>query len=377
METSLESKAYKFVPLTSTINRSSCNNYLGENYKNLYSGKFVLSIKCLTPIHIGQGTVHVDSKGIIKEFMRKNEKIVIPGSSLKGMLRSIYEAASLSCSPKLPNDCKALANALPNQKKYVCNDINCLCPTCSVFGFVNGEKSKKSKLRFSEFKLSNQNKESVELIAIHALKSPFTDYPIKFNDYNRPRCFEKNTKDYGNERLYYADLLPTEEAYDNLTKSEYYNLINGNQDRNLKFRGRKFYLHNVNYQEKAKYSSIRFETVKKDSIFKGELFFEGLTEEEMSILAYILSFGTDDNFKYKIGYGKPAYFGSVEINIDEIKKSPYSKNIIDKDALTILANNYKEQASDELKNILNKISYILSDLKLGPKWLEVGGNKVY
>ena len=387
METSLGSKPYKFVPLTNTIERNSCNNYLGENYNNLYSGKFKISIKCLTPVHIGQGTVHIgqgtvhiDKIGVINDFMRKNGEIVIPGSSFKGMLRSIYEAASLSCSPKLPNNCKKLKNALPNNDLNMCSDINNLCPTCSVFGFVNGSNAKKSKLRFSEFTLINGNNDSLELKKIPPLQSPFKDYP-KFNPINMPNCFNSKTKNYGNERLYYADLLNNEEEYNNLTKDKYLKLISGNNNRTLKFRGRKFYLHNVQHQEEGN-NSIRFETVKKGSIFKGELFFDGLTEREMSILAYVLSFGTNDNFKYKIGYGKPAYFGSIEINVDEISTKLYpenniDKNNIDKNKLTLLADNYKNNASEDLKVSLNKLSCILSNLELGKSWPNVNGHKVY
>lgn len=366
METLLGQKPYKFIPLNKNIVRDGAKN------QNLYSGKFEISIKTLTPIHIGQGTVHIEEGKVIHDFMRKNGEIVIPGSSFKGMIRSIFEAASESCSPSLPNNNKDLEKGLPNETIDICSKIDNLCPTCSVFGIVNSAQCKKSKLRFSEFVLVDSAKDKIKNYSLPRMESPFKDYP-KINNMHSFR----NKKGYGNERLYYADLLENEEDYDNFDKDTYYRMIQNNEHRSIKFRGRKFYLHNINNQEQSKNDSEKFEMVEKDNIFKGQLIFEGLTRYEMSILAYILSFGTNDDFKYKIGYGKPAYFGSIKINVDSIHKYHLCTQEISEEILTNLADEYFSNASDNLKEILEKLKLILSNLTLGNSWPVTGGIKSY
>lgn len=379
METMLGKKPYKFVPFNKEISRTKPISHNGVDNKKAYSGKLKITIETFTPIHIGQGSYSFDKAGVIVNFIRRNNRITIPGSSFKGMLRSVYEVFSESCTPALPNNCKELQNAFPNHHQDMCDDTNNLCPTCSVFGMVNGHNSYKSKLRFGDFTLEDDEKTSIQFIKMPALKAPFTTYP-EFDDNNRPHCFTPKTTGYGNERLYYADLLDSEEAYDNFKKADYFSMINGNTQRNIKFRGRKFYLHNDDETKQMRNNdknAKRYEMVSVGKKFTGEIIFQDLSQKELAILALSLSLADEDNFKYKIGYGKPAYYGSIKITIDNVINSRYNKDSISLQSLKEFANDYKNNASENLKISIEKLSKILTNTKLGPEWTAIDGNRCY
>ena len=379
METMLGKKPYKFVPFNKEISRTKPISHNGVDNKKAYSGKLKITIETFTPIHIGQGSYSFDKAGVIVNFIRRNNRITIPGSSFKGMLRSVYETFSESCTPALPNKCKELENAFPNHHIDMCDDKNNLCPTCSVFGMVNGHNSYKSKLRFGDFTLEDDEKTSIQFIKMPALKAPFTTYP-EFDDNNRPHCFTPKTTGYGNERLYYADLLDSEEAYDNFKKADYFSMINGNTQRNIKFRGRKFYLHNDDETKQMRNNdknAKRYEMVSVGKKFTGEIIFQDLSQKELAILALSLSLADEDNFKYKIGYGKPAYYGSIKITIDNVINSRYNKDSISLQSLKEFANDYKNNASENLKISIEKLSKILTNTKLGPEWTAIDGNRCY
>lgn len=378
METSLGNKPYKFIPLTSKIDRKALIKHNEGKIENLYSGKMFIKIKTLTPIHISQGDTRIKSEKIINNFMRRNNQIVIPGSSFKGMIRSIFETISNSCTPKLPNDFSALEEALPKKREDICQNEN-LCPSCSVFGTINNI-SYRGKIRIGEFKLISDEKKSLDYVSIPVLQTPFRDYPEDIDLLQKNIKKEVNSKkleirksktcNFGNERLYYADFFEDEDEYNNFTKDEYYNKIaEFGENRTLKFRGRKYYLHNIESIE-GKNSYEKYEVVKKDCEFEGYLIFENLTEKELSILS--LALGITENFSYKIGYGKPAYFGSISIKVESVKDRNirYSnrKNILTIDYLEKLANDYKNFSDEEISNIINKLREILSNKKLGVLW---------
>ncbi len=379
METMLGKKPYKFVPFNKEISRTNSIRHDGVDNKKTYSGKFKITIETITPIHIGQGSYSFDKAGVIVNFIRRNNRITIPGSSFKGMLRSVYEAFSESCTPALPNKCKELENAFPNHHIDICDDTNNLCPTCSVFGMVSKKESYKSKLRFGDFTLEDDEKTSIQFIKMPALKAPFTTYP-EFDDNNRPHCFTPKTTGYGNERLYYADLLDSEEAYDNFKKADYFSMINGNTQRNIKFRGRKFYLHNDDETKQMRNNdknAKRYEMVSVGKKFTGEVIFHDLSKKELAILSLSLSLANNDDFKYKIGYGKPAYYGSIKITIDDVINSRYNIDSISLQLLREFANDYKNNASKNLKISIEKLSKILTNTKLGPEWTAIDGNRCY
>lgn len=67
---------------------------------------------------------------LIKVALTKEDKLIIPGSSFKGVVRSIYEAITASCI------CKTKSRTIPANYKE-CKKKDQLCPACRVFGAMD------------------------------------------------------------------------------------------------------------------------------------------------------------------------------------------------------------------------------------------------
>lgn len=108
-------------------------------------GKIILSgkIKAKTGLHIGGATTGIDIGGVGKSVIKDPEgKPYIPGSSLKGKMRSLLEKDS-----GLAVDEKRVWIIRPKNEHgdngisiHICNDA--ICPICNIFGRMNGKFSK-------------------------------------------------------------------------------------------------------------------------------------------------------------------------------------------------------------------------------------------
>jgi hypothetical protein len=70
-------------------------------------------------------------------------------------------------------------------------------------------------------------------------------------------------------------------------------------------RGRKFYFHGAHVQP----GEVRVQAVRVGGLFTGRLYFEDLSPPEAGMLFFAA--GLDGSFAWKLGYGKPAYMGSI------------------------------------------------------------------
>jgi len=107
-------------------------------------GKIVIKgkIEAKTGLSIGGSTVGLDIGGVDNPVIKDAEgKPYIPGSSLKGKMRSLLEKEL-----GLATDDKRVWIVKPNKKGekgisiHLCNDEN--CPVCNIFGRTNGEFNK-------------------------------------------------------------------------------------------------------------------------------------------------------------------------------------------------------------------------------------------
>lgn len=85
-----------------------------DSFKRL-TGHMRLFLKAVKPLFVGSGEYEFDNQCIYLPFTRRAGKLIIPGSSLKGFIRSYTEALSPSC---FGGECQE----------------GRLCPCCGIFG---------------------------------------------------------------------------------------------------------------------------------------------------------------------------------------------------------------------------------------------------
>ena len=240
------SKPYEFVPFL------KCEPY--ESGDSFCEGIIPITIRTLTPMHIFSGRHSIDeNKNIFKSFIRINDKIVIPGTSLKGVIRSIAEAVSYSCySATKEINVRNLPTKTYHDKKEK-------CITCDMFGSLGF----KSKIQF------NDCYPVEETIQTEILGMPSSDGP------------QPNSQHYFNKEG--------------------------------KYKGRKFYKHGILGIQQKGY--ILHECVLENAEFQGEIRFKGLTEEQVRLLCF--SLGLSGDIQPKIGYGKGYFYGSISIESEE------------------------------------------------------------
>ncbi len=261
----LAGKPYGFVPIAPQVVRTIVPGH-NELRRDRYHGVIELQIEALQPVHIGTGEYRVGETGmIVAGFHRSADTLVIPGSSLKGCIRAISEAASASCSPSLTNGRRP--SELPQANQRPCNGGTSgreVCSACGLFGFMESTTRYKGRVSFGDFP-------AVE--------------PV------RP------------DHLNLAQLQGPHPGIDAIYRDPDSGLL----------RGRKFYYHGRGVDSVAKRGRQVYEVVPKGTRFTGELRFQNLTRPELSLLCFAM--GLDGTFAPKIGYGKPAYLGSIKLSV--------------------------------------------------------------
>ncbi|MFZ5590883.1 MAG: RAMP superfamily CRISPR-associated protein, partial [Bacillota bacterium] len=362
-------------------------------------------ITCLTPVHIFSGLYSQHNQhGLYKVFARRGERPVIPGSSVKGVVRSVAEAVSKSCAPRLPYNNNWLRGCLPEGNRQRCDehggqqavDRMELCPACRLFGHSSGQQGRRGQVAFGDFHLVGDPARQLHIITLPALNEPFRNYPAKnksSNDRNAPpgpRYYPDNA-DTGNERLYYCRLC--DEDCLSCSKSAFWQRLSSYPGREVLhrqrlFRGRKFYYHSTVLEVDGRNPAARekHEVAKEGSVFQGQVVFCNLTREELSLLAF--SLGLDGSFCLKIGYGKPAYLGSVQVKLLAVENllrrygvpAPDQPPWNTSEAIQELARQYGQSSDETIARAVQQLRHIL-DWKnpRGPAWrkIEAGRMKIY
>lgn len=237
------------------------------------------------PLFIANGEEKPTSEEHKKlEFFTSEGKPAIPGSSLKGMTRSVAEAVADSCMVLCSGSYrhsrikdKNTEFQIPRTLKS-CTSIDHLCITCRMFGMMqqNDPKSKlksqklslfKGKASFSDGKLLNNDFELMPWQIVPELSSPKPQH--------RP--------------FYESD---------------------------HRVRGRKFYYHQASLSNFKTKRNVSIQPI-QNAIFGFEVNFQNLTDEEFELLLYSLVL--EPGMRHKIGMGKPLGLGSVRIGVEEVE----------------------------------------------------------
>lgn len=255
-------KPYSFVPFSGKKTRQTVPGHDHLAFKKHYTGRLTYRLKTLTPIFVGDGSyalgkdANFPQEKVIRPFYRVAGRPTIPGSSLKGVARSITEAISPSCITitrvslgKLPKGVDLAGSYRSN-----CKPTHA-CPACSIFGRM----SQLGKARFGDAHLLGQSK--LQLFRLSPLYAP--------QAFKAPPAY---------------------------------------LDKSNKFEGLKFYYHS---QPAEAERQPPVEVIPAKRVVQGQVDFENLTPAELGLLFFAL--GMDGTIALKLGGGKPLGLGSLQV----------------------------------------------------------------
>lgn len=124
------------------------------------TGRLELTIEALTPVHVASGVIKLTEdphRLLARDIVRVGGQPVLPGSSVKGCIRSIAEAISHSCVRLRRDDLR--------DDLAPCTRKNELCIACQIFGSFGYL----APLRFGDFK---QTSGDVALVGVPLFHQP-------------------------------------------------------------------------------------------------------------------------------------------------------------------------------------------------------------
>jgi CRISPR/Cas system CSM-associated protein Csm3 (group 7 of RAMP superfamily) len=264
---------YGFVRLGPAAQRAAATRH--NQFQGL-SGRLHCCLTALTHLFVPKTQETIKGKHQELALMRSADgRPLLPGSSLKGVIRSVAEAISGSCLT-LPlgkgseieyRGRPPVAYRIPRGFEH-CRDADHLCPACRIFGSLSGGNPFLGKIGLGD--AVGLEPFEVEKMTIEALMEP------------KPR-----------HRVWYED--PQQQGF---------------------LRGRKFYYHRPlgprRTPVKNEYNKT-IEAVKPGAVFEFEVDYTNLTEAELALLIFALTL--EPGLAYKVGMGKPVGLGSARIEI--------------------------------------------------------------
>jgi hypothetical protein len=260
-------KPYDFVPFPKR--RPYRQKGAGQDKLNpcLLSGTLELTLHTLTPVHVGSGysdfikaddqeyLAALQASKPVREDDTTCRRYLIPGSSIKGAVRSIVEAITRSCIRITQDRTQGRHRPYIPQGYSGCMSVNDLCIACRLFGA---------------------------------------------QDYQGHVSFEDAVAPKGSLVSLRTPLLWTPARGGRGLPPRY---LQGNQAR-----GRKFYRH----ARPASGADPRA-CIKSDAELPLRIHFLNLSEAELGVLLTALGQHPDHPFPIKLGGGKPVGLGSVQV----------------------------------------------------------------
>jgi CRISPR/Cas system CSM-associated protein Csm3 (group 7 of RAMP superfamily) len=269
-----DNKPYKLVSFPDSLPRNAPPAGHDRYRKDLLHGTLFLTLKVQTPLHVSTGVVamgsDIGSRSTLIKTMTVNvdKKLIIQGSSLKGCIRSVYEAITNSRLGTVSKDRKYPSERLPWEKSKKDDPIG-LCPASLVFGASGKNWGWQGLLEFSDAKCQS----------------------ARYGDGFMPPLHSPHPE-----------------------RREYY-------DSKGKAAGRKFYYNFATSIDQAQGKKIAVQQASKDFTFATEIHFKNLKPEQLGVLLIIL--GQDPNYPIalKIGGGKSIGMGTMTVSVDKIEQS--------------------------------------------------------
>ena len=254
------------------------HHHLVEPGKRLFSGTMEVDIYAETPLFIANsGVIVIDPKRPAQSMRNPQGDYIIPGSSIKGVLRLLVETLGNGCltlfDARYERDRVNYRDKVPPAFRH-CSDATNLCIACRTFGMLNRGDIFLGKVNIGD--------------AI--------SYPGKAYLY---------------DPIYTAVLVEPKPRHEAFYLDEQRQYI----------AGRKFYFHHtvadlltekgmVYFGRNQEPANRYIQPLDRDTSFHFRVDFTNLEADEFGAL--LLAVTLEDEMRHKIGYGKPMGLGSVQ-----------------------------------------------------------------
>ncbi len=314
-----DSDNFDFVAFPYSVNNQYITSLSARRGKK--SGYADIEITAVDDLYLGSGFCHYENgKGIIGET-----QTFIPASSLKGAVRQVARASSESCIPLDRIDVPVLDGngevvttnrngmtvnkSLKGQPFLTCGQKRkCnatpdkdgkiqVCIVCDMFGAM----SLASKVRFTDLQMRKGKTETVSV-------------PVRFSPH---------------------------------TEADNYWYRDDENDRNIYYKGYKFYYTKCNEREEPKKEKVT--VIKSGAVFKGRVYFKNLFDDQLELLLH--SLGAGKNISLKLGGYKADGFGTVNAVCEKLVVNDKKENAFQ------IAKKFVDKNKDYLEELESILEY--------------------
>jgi len=246
-----------------------------------FHGSLSLQLTVQTSSFVASGVVamgsdlssQIQNVPLIKLAVQRGNQLVIPGSSLKGVIRSTYEAITRSCLCKTDVNKKNIPQSYQECKRQTSKGKNKLlkiCPACQVFGAMEWQ----GLVSFEDALVEETQSSQIDVGFMPSLYGPRQKAPI-----------------------YYK---------------------NNNKNNNIV--GRKFYYHAKEAVEKQQFQGTPIHKIAEQLNLTTQIRFRNLSQAQLGTLFIVLGQHENYPFALKFGGGKPVGMGTMSTQVLSLNK---------------------------------------------------------
>ncbi|HHY65665.1 MAG TPA: hypothetical protein GX517_00440 [Alicyclobacillus sp.] len=256
------SPPFHFYPVDPNLRRQP------PRHRNILDGKLVhgrllVKLRTLTQLIVGTGEYELSDDRFVRAIQREQGIPVIPGSTVRGVLRQYVELLSKSCVLYTDENTPTSLSCKTPSKEGRAG----VCPACQLFGIVGKKIALSGLVSAGTFRpIGEAREEDVQIPQLYRPQHPHKENNIYFR---KVYC-------HGNPK-YILEAV-----------------------RNWKDR-----------------RSEQFRAVSAQVEFAGYVDVENCRPEEVGLVVLALGAVPQHSFDIKMGYGKPAFFGSVRARVEE------------------------------------------------------------
>lgn len=260
------------------------------NKAQLYSGRIAVEIEAETPIFLPDTRASANNPTRAIPFMQQKAggQYVLPGSSLKGVLRELVETLGNGCFTLFDREYKYwhihereeidYGKLIPREFNR-CNSHSQLCIACRIFGMMG--RDSRAQVFLGKVNIS-------DALSVHVVK-------------HEPAYTQALMNPKPHHAAFYLD--PTRQH----------------------IAGRKYYFHHAEPDFALSQQSYnkRIHPLNAGTRFQFHIDFTNLEAEELAVL--LLAIRLEPEMRHKIGYGKPMGLGTIHFKPTGLKLVDYAR----------------------------------------------------